>query len=450
MVDSTQNWYAIGIGVKSMRISLVLPYARLRTRRPGKRHTIGTLHLSLLLTAIVGFISDVALAGTNVFVGALNASSSVTQNRLLRDGASSNCGVRKSFQGTLAQASTQYQVGSYTHKGPARCVTFTLSSTTCGFGTPGALLSLYSGPFDPSNLATNYLGDIGTSAAGDTAGVNLTAGQTIQLVVSGVGAGLNCSFSVESDDPLSSVHDFNNDARSDILWRDDVGDLGIWLMNGAQALLTSEVGSVSLNWSIVGQRDFNGDGFSDLLWRDTSGNTAIWFMNGVAVAASGGVGNIPTNWSVVGTGDFDGDGRGDIVWVDGSGNVAVWLMNGAAIVASAGIGTVPPSVWAVAGIGDFNGDGKSDVLWRDTSGNIAIWFMNGTQVALAAFVGTVSTVWSVVSSADFDGDGKSDILWRDNSSGNNAVWFMNGTLIGSAVGIANVPTTWTVQSVNAE
>ncbi|MEO8676095.1 MAG: IPTL-CTERM sorting domain-containing protein [Casimicrobiaceae bacterium] len=56
----------------------------------------------------------------------------------------------------------------------------------------GAFVSAYSGAFDPTNLATNYLGDPGLSV-GDPSQpgstplqVNLAAGQTITLVVNQV------------------------------------------------------------------------------------------------------------------------------------------------------------------------------------------------------------------------------------------------------------------------
>jgi hypothetical protein len=35
---------------------------------------------------------------------------------------------------------------------------------------------------------------------------------------------------------LIDTHDFNSDGKSDILWRDGAGDVGMWLMNGAQIL----------------------------------------------------------------------------------------------------------------------------------------------------------------------------------------------------------------------
>jgi hypothetical protein len=291
-------------------------------------------------------------------------------------------------------------------------------------------------------------------------------------------------------------HDFNRDSRSDIVWQDGSGDVGLWLMNGAAVSSSGGFGGVPANWSIVGQRDFDGDGKYDLLWRDTSGNIAIWFMDGTHIRSSAGVGNIPMVWTVVATGDFNGDGLGDIMWRDNAGDVGVWLMNGGSVSSSAGLGNVP-GTWSVVGTGDFNGDGKSDLLWSDTNGNTAIWFMNGTQVGSSAGIGNIPTNWSVVGTGDFNadgntdliwrdgtgdtavwlmvganvssaqglgnipiawsivqigdynGDGKSDLLWRD-SSGDTAVWFMNGTRVASTALVGNIATNWTVQSVNAE
>jgi hypothetical protein len=243
--------------------------------------------------------------------------------------------------------------------------------------------------------------------------------------------------------------DFNGDRRSDILWKDTEGNVAMWLMNGTT--ITSNV-LVSMNvpssWSIVGKGDFNGDGFTDILWRDTAGNLGIWFMNGSTIASVVSLGNVPTVWTVVGTGDFNGDGMSDILWRDTAGNVAVWLMNGPTITSKTVLGTAP-SVWNIVGTGDFNGDGKSDILWRDTAGNLGIWVMNGSTIASIAPLGNVPTVWNVIETGDFNGDGSSDILWRD-TAGNLGIWFMNGSTVSSVAPIGNVPNVWTVQNVNVD
>ena len=292
--------------------------------------------------------------------------------------------------------------------------------------------------------------------------------------------------------PYTDTHDLNGDGKSDVLWLDTSGSVGLWLMNGASILSTSVLGNVPGVWSVVGQRDFNDDGKSDILWRDTSGNVGMWLMNGGSVQSSTVLGNVPTNWSVAGTGDFNADGYGDILWRNTNGNVGVWLMKGTQIQQAAVIGNVPtnwtvvgadmhgdifwrntatgevgmwvmagaavaqsvdfgvvPLTWTITGIGDFDGNGSTDILWRDTSGNVGIWLMNGTQIMSTSVVGSVPANWSVAATGDYNGDGKSDILWIDNA-GNVGAWLMNGTTISSVATYGNVGTSWSVQSLNAE
>ena len=138
------------------------------------------------------------------------------------------------------------------------------------------------------------------------------------------------------------------------------------------------------NWTVVGIGDFNGDGNSDILLRDNSGNLAVWYIYGhIVLPQSTGLGNIPTTFTVAGTGDFNNDGRSDILWRDSSGNLSIWLMGGGGdssnnqppqILGTPSLGFVPLT-FAVAATGDYNFDGFSDILWRDTAGNVSIWFM---------------------------------------------------------------------------
>ena len=128
-----------------------------------------------------------------------------------RNGVQSVCGSVKAFPGTVAGAGFAYQTKSYTNAGPARCVILTLTATCSGGGNLfGAFVSAYSGAFDPTNLATNYLGDPGSSVGDPTQPnsipfrVDLAAGQTITLVVNQVNDSATnpanvCGFAVTDD-----------------------------------------------------------------------------------------------------------------------------------------------------------------------------------------------------------------------------------------------------------
>jgi FG-GAP-like repeat len=73
--------------------------------------------------------------------------------------------------------------------------------------------------------------------------------------------------------------------------------------------------------AVAGTGDFDGDGFGDILWRDNLGNTSVWLMNGSTVKSAGSLGNVPTTWTVAGTGDFNADGKADLLWRNSSGGL---------------------------------------------------------------------------------------------------------------------------------
>ncbi len=83
--------------------------------------------------------------------------------------------------------------------------------------------------------------------------------------------------------------DYNGDGNSDILWRNYTAQPGssrgrnwVYLMNGNlidQSLLINLEGD--LNWDVVGSGDYNQDGRSDILWRhSTRGLNWMYQMNG--------------------------------------------------------------------------------------------------------------------------------------------------------------------------
>ena len=149
--------------------------------------------------------------------------------------------------------------------------------------------------------------------------------------------------------------DFNGDGKTDLLWRDSSGNTAIWFFTSnsradvpAPPIVSSTggIGNVPTTWSVVGTGDFNGDGMADIVWRDNLGNTSIWLMNGASVLSAASIGNVPTTWSIALTGDFDGDGKADLLWRDNLGNTAIWFMNGTMVAFTAGVGNVS-TVWTV-------------------------------------------------------------------------------------------------------
>jgi FG-GAP-like repeat len=126
-------------------------------------------------------------------------------------------------------------------------------------------------------------------------------------------------------------------------------DNALWFTEGAG----NNIGRITTCNVLVDSHDFNHDCYSDILWRDNSGNMAIWEMYGTSILNSSAtyVATVPpsSTWSIVGTGDYNGDGKSDILWRDTAGDVAIWEMNGTSILNSSTtyVATVPPSTWTI-------------------------------------------------------------------------------------------------------
>jgi Domain of unknown function (DUF4347)/Calx-beta domain/FG-GAP-like repeat len=237
-----------------------------------------------------------------------------------------------------------------------------------------------------------------TSVEGsETVVLNLTSNADYTL-----GAVANTTATVTIADNDVSIaatrNDFNHDSKSDILWRNDDGIVGIWQMDGNNITNAPQyVNAVTTDWKIAGTGDFNGDGKSDILWRDNLGTVGIWQMDGNNITnAPQYVNAVTTDWKIAGTGDFNGDGKSDILWRNDDGTVGIWQMDGNNITNAPQYVNGVTTDWKIAGTGDFNGDGKSDILWRDNLGTVGIWQMDGNNITNAPqYVNTVSLDWKI-------------------------------------------------------
>ena len=254
----------------------------------------------------------------------------------------------------------------------------------------------------------------------------------------------------------------NGDGKTNIFWLNAItNDLAVWIMNGSTLVDGGILARPSLDWQVAGFADFNNDGKTDVLWRQNgAGNTAdtigIWLLNGTTITDLGVSSNVPKEWKILGVGDFNGDKKSDLLWTNTTtGAVATWIMDGKTRVGADVIATLPTG-WKVQGIGDTNGDGRADLFVRNTSsGENGLWLVgaNGLSLSGAALLPTVSSAWSVkplgqsnlnLILPDFDGNGKSDLLWR-NTDGTTAIWLLDGLALAGTVAI-NLPTTWTIEA----
>jgi hypothetical protein len=186
---------------------------------------------------------------------------------------------------------------------------------------------------------------------------------------------------------LVGTGDFNGDGIDDLLWRSDTGLLTNWL-----AAPANEIGfthnhaatvMVPTDWKVASVGDFNGDGRSDILWRQDSGQLTVWLgaANGTFTDNSANASTfVATDWAVIGTGDFNGDGNEDILWRQSGGQLTDWLgtTSGGFTQNSANFSLFVWTDWNVVSIGDFNGDHRDDILWRQEFGQLTQWLGTST------------------------------------------------------------------------
>jgi hypothetical protein len=140
--------------------------------------------------AVIGVFAPGFVSATTIYSNTISTSGTPNMlERLVRDGIPSDCGLGKAFPGTISGGNFAYQETTFTNVGPRNCISFVVQATCSGNPSAfpfGAFLAGYSGTFDPTNLATGYLGDTGVSSGTNdpvTMQLNLGSGQSVTLVV---------------------------------------------------------------------------------------------------------------------------------------------------------------------------------------------------------------------------------------------------------------------------
>lgn len=257
------------------------------------------------------------------------------------------------------------------------------------------------------------------AAAGSLLLITPTGGTTAPAADAGAGA------TVAAAEPLTPgwpKSDFNGDGAVDLIARDTVGRLYLYMGNG-EGDIGSRIG-YGYGWNamtaIVAVGNWNGDDTNDLIARESTGR--LYLYPGKPVADWAPRVAYGTGWNamhaIVGPGDFDGDGNPDLFAAESTGRL--WLYPGdgsGGWLPRVGYGYGWNAMTSILGIGDFNTDGHRDLAARDGEGRL--WLYRGDGAG--GFAGTrvlIGTGWqnftALVAPWDLDGDGFSqpDILAR--------------------------------------
>ncbi|MFP4106050.1 MAG: FG-GAP repeat domain-containing protein [Phycisphaerae bacterium] len=237
--------------------------------------------------------------------------------------------------------------------------------------------------------------------------------------------------------PTRVENDFNGDGQADILWRKEMGNTSIWLMDGNDVETRVSLPAVNPVWDIVGTGDFNGDNQTDILWFNPNTQAVVvWVMDGADYSDAMFLPDqTDPTLTPVGAADWNGDTIADILWKDTDTNeLSVWIMNSDGRIDSTNelVDEVLDDPWEVAAVGDFNADFDPDIAFRNSdTGAVEIHlYENFTWSGTSVEAGTPPMVWQLGQVGDFDGDGFNDLAWRRDDGTRNVVWRMDeGRLI---------------------
>ena len=153
--------------------------------------------MKLYYLAVTLLLTAPAHAQSTTFSGALTSSDpTIPGSRISRNGVASTCGTAKPYPGSFGATGVRYHTYSLSAPPTTACTTVRFSPNCSEGSGANTFLSVYVDSFNPASLATNYVGDIGGSTNDGTsisAGINLPAGASYILVVSGVAAITTCS-----------------------------------------------------------------------------------------------------------------------------------------------------------------------------------------------------------------------------------------------------------------
>jgi hypothetical protein len=147
----------------------------------------------------------------------------------------------------------------------------------------------------------------------------------------------------------------------------------------------------SNNWYVRNTGNFNNDDKTDILWRNAvTGQNMIWFMDGARIIGSERLFTVNDfYWYPSGTGDLDADGLDEIVWRNHkTGENAVWSKKDN-IWKGYFIQKVEDLSWSILGVAACNKDNPNEksIIWYRSNVNnedrmIASWSTQGDKFEL--------------------------------------------------------------------
>ncbi|MFH1728649.1 MAG: FG-GAP-like repeat-containing protein [Pseudomonadota bacterium] len=257
---------------------------------------------------------------------------------------------------------------------------------------------------------------------------------------------------------LEGFGDFNNDGKTDILWRKitplDSSDpdydsscpeclpMEIWLMDGISNTVVELDYGYEATTEFIGIADYDNNGYDDIYWNavdtvdPTVADILVTIIDGTSTTDEEWVEMYSTvDYTLQGIGDFNGDGRCDVLFIEEASNKFYgWLNMSDSYVYQKDVNPAISAYHELSGLADFTGDGKTDLITRQLGnkftisyGEVHIWMMSGCSITGKLHLGTEDAYeWELVDILDTEGNGTNDLLYRSRYTNLLKLWEMDG------------------------
>jgi uncharacterized repeat protein (TIGR01451 family) len=244
---------------------------------------------------------------------------------------------------------------------------------------------------------------------------------------------------VGTDWRFAGLGGFQAGDTSDMLLRNaSTGGFRVYDISNSNNNITNTafLGSVGLDWQVMGFGNFSSRGETDMILRNANtGAVEVYDISNNQITGANLLGSVGLDWQFSGVGNFSGAGESDLLLRNANtGGLEVYDIANNQIANAAFIGTVGLD-WQFSGVGNFSGiAGETDLLLRNVNtGALEVYDINNNQLTNAAFLGTVGLDWQFAGVAPIRGPGTSDLVLRNVTTGVfEAYNIANNQIIGAA------------------
>jgi probable HAF family extracellular repeat protein len=194
---------------------------------------------------------------------------------------------------------------------------------------------------------------------------------------------------------------FGSFGETDMLMRNmNTGAVQVYDIRNNQIIGSNPMGMIGLDWQAGGQvvGNFSSRGTSDIILRNkNTGGLEVYDINSNQITGAAFMGTVGLDWQIVGSGNFSSNpGESDLMMRNiNTGAFEIYDIANNQITSAFPLGVVGLD-WQVAGFGPISGAGRSDMVLRNVNtGAFQVYDVANNQLTAASALGSVGLDWQL-------------------------------------------------------